>query len=106
MNEQLIKLAREKSFKSSFEINDLIPIKSILCYYFYMCELQKWLREKHNLNIYIDTTPAFDKFQPSKYRATVKVAFQPFKWTTAFYYLGDTYEESLEKGLQEALKLI
>ena len=68
--------------------------------------LQKWLRDVHNLHIYIDTTPVFDKMEPSKYKSTVKVPFQPFKWTTAYYYLGNTFEEALEVGLQEGLKLI
>lgn len=70
--------------------------------------LQKWLRERHNLHIYIDTTSSFGDMQShvSKYKALVKVPFKPFKWTTGKYYLGDTYEEALEKGLQEALKLI
>lgn len=68
--------------------------------------LQRWLREVHKLHIYIDTTASFDKTEKSKYRSAIKVPFQPFRWTTAHYYLGDTYEECLEKGLQEALKLI
>ena len=70
--------------------------------------LQKWLREVHNLHIYIDTTSSFDGMEThrSKYKSHVKVPFTPFKWTTGHYYLGDTYEEALEIGLQEALKLI
>lgn len=68
--------------------------------------LQRWLREKHNLHIYIDTTAVFDKMQASKYKALIKVPFQPFKWTIGHYYLGETYEEALEEGLYEALKLI
>ena len=70
--------------------------------------LQKWLREEHNLHIYVDTTPTFGdmKSHQSKYKSLVKVPFQPFKWTTGKYYLGDTYEEALEKGLFQALKLI
>jgi len=68
--------------------------------------LQKWLREKHNLHIYIETTPSFDKIQGNKWEATVKYCFQPFKWTTAQYDLADTYEAVLEKGLFRALSLI
>lgn len=69
-------------------------------------ELQKWLRDIHNLHIYIDTTSVFDTMHSSKYKSFVKVPFQPFRWTTGHYYLGDTYEEALEKALLEALKLI
>ncbi len=65
--------------------------------------LQKWIRDVHNLHIYIDTTAVFDSMQPSKYKCLIKVPFQPFKWTTGHYYLGETYEEALEKGLKVAL---
>lgn len=69
--------------------------------------LQKWIREVHNLHIYIDTTPIFDRIQEgSKYKCTIKLPFQPFRWTTAHYYLANTYEQVLEIGLLEALKLI
>ena len=58
--------------------------------------LQRWLREEHNLEV----------FAKSEYRNTIKIGF---------YHGGDldysrpiykTYEEALERGLQEALKLI
>lgn len=68
--------------------------------------LQKWLREKHKLHIYIETTSRFSKIDGSKWKCDIKVMFQPFKWTTGHYYIGDTYEEVLEKGLQVALRLI
>lgn len=68
--------------------------------------LQKWLRDIHKLHIYIETTPEFDKTQGSKYKSAVAVAFQPFRWTTAHYYLGDTYEEALEAAIFKALSLI
>jgi signal peptidase I len=76
---------------------------------YYACTqslLQKWLREIHNLHIYIDTIPSFYRTQGSKYKSSIKVPFEPFKWTTAHYYLGNTYENCLEKALQEGLKLI
>jgi hypothetical protein len=68
--------------------------------------LQKWLREVHNLHIHITTTPVFDQTQGSKYKSSIGVPFQPFKWTTGHYYLGNTYEEVLEQGLIKALKTI
>jgi hypothetical protein len=58
--------------------------------------LQKWLREKYDIEVFIK----------SEYKNGKKIGF---------YYGGDleysrpifkTYEEALEKGLQEALKLI
>lgn len=70
--------------------------------------LQKWLREVHNLHLYMDTTPSFEQMEShkSKYKVSVKVPFQPFKRTTGHYYLGNTYEEALEEGLFQALNLL
>ena len=62
--------------------------------YFYSAptqsELQKWLRDKHNILVLIDRG---DK---------PYITFQHNRSKEDF----DTYEEALEKGLQEALKLI
>ena len=67
--------------------------------------LQKWLREKHRLFVYV--IPRFDGFDHAQYFCNYEV-----------YYPGDvesrdvegdgsyTYEEALENGLQEALKQI
>lgn len=67
--------------------------------------LQKWLREIHNLFVYV--IPRFDSFDHAQYFCHYEI-----------YRLGDTksidlegdgsytYEEALEKGLQEALKII
>ena len=65
-----------------------------------------WFREKHNLHLYVDTTPSFDKKEGSMYKSVLKVPFRPFKWTTGHYYLGKTYYESVDRAIEEALKLI
>ena len=57
--------------------------------------LQRWLREEYNINIFI--TEGFHKI--SKYKVYTKPSWGEFKEC-------DTYEEALEIGLQEALKLI
>ena len=66
--------------------------------------LQKWLREKHNIHIEIDLDTD-DRFYILK----------PYKYVVDIYQdvdhkfikeLIDSYEEALEIGLQEALKLI
>ena len=63
-------------------------------YYF----TQKWLREKHNINVLIE----FDSISYGyrliyvDERYTDKVVFE----------MWDSYEEALETGLQEALKLV
>lgn len=60
--------------------------------------LQKWLREKHNINVLIE----FDSISYGyrliyvDERYTDKVVFE----------MWDSYEEALEIGLQEALKLV
>lgn len=68
--------------------------------------LAKWFREIHGLHIFIDTTPRFDNTHPSKWKSQIKEPFRPFRWTTGKYYLGETYEEALEKAMLEAFKLI
>jgi len=68
--------------------------------------LQRWLREMYNLEINIQTTPTFDSIHTSKYKAFIGRSFQPFKWTTGKFYIGDTYEQALEQALVEALNLI
>ena len=84
-----------------------------LLYYLWMCELQKWLREVHKINVESNYLPNVEKYKclfipmtlkkPSEY-STPGTAF-----TSRFNYLGkenyNTYEEALEIGLQEALKL-
>ena len=67
--------------------------------------LQKWLREVHRIDIYC--YPNYDKkgvtFQVNLYTDP----YVKFKDTNHFYKGGyKTYEEALEEGLYEALKLI
>lgn len=65
--------------------------------------LHKWLREKHNLIIIIDILPALAG--PFKYTIkSLKIDYlgKSLGLSINFY----TYEQVLEKGLQEALKLI
>ena len=77
--------------------------------------LQKWLREEHNIDVVMD---------PERYTDGVNYMVQAQKWdlkaddeinpnfiVKGSYWFNDngeypTYEEALEKGLQEALKLI
>ena len=66
--------------------------------------LQRWLREKHKIRVY------------PKHGISGNFKFEPFiwdkpnligKWTRIGNIESyDTYEQALEKGLQEALKLI
>ena len=114
MKEELIKLAKEKGF-----ISDIIG-KSVEAeystkdfYYLWMCELHKWIREVHNIHIEIKnnphsqgneglweylTTPIFEKGHILSSLDT------PFRHGNGCGL--STYEQALEKGLKESLKLI
>lgn len=105
MKEQLIsfetaKLAKEKNYPFYFtaigdtkEVPLNIPTQSLL---------QKWLREKHDIHININTY-YFEDLQ--KYGYEVEDIIHPEGWIV-LNNPKKTYEEALEKGLQEALKLI
>lgn len=99
------KLAKEKGFVDFSKFPDNIPnhITQSL--------LQKWLREKHNIIIYV--LPEYDK-PKMYYRACILVTnieickrnnFR-FEYYTNDFGTSENHEESLEIGLQEALKLI
>ena len=68
--------------------------------------IHKWLRENHNMFILVETTFENTGLYSSKWNSVIDVPFKRFHWTTDKYYIGDTYEEALERGLIEALKLI
>jgi len=132
MKEQLVsfktaKLAKEKGFSSHtlstiVTNNYLLNGKDVMinetCIFLWMCELQKWLREVHNC--FIDILPHRDGDSKNKQWKSKKDVF----WSVEVDYYGkdfkieltddadftqhfnNTYEEALEAGLQEALKLI
>ena len=135
MEEQLIsfetaKLAKEKGFKlgSGWQIRSLFNIKDgeTFCEKTietpeYACErctqslLQKWLREVHNCHVeVIFHSPLDDSyitkdnlrycFEVNYYGKNFNIPFTDDEDYSGYDYL--TYEEALEKGLQEALKLI
>ena len=62
-----------------------------------MCELQKWLRKVHDNEV----------FAKSEYKNLKKIGFyyggNKVQYSTPTF---KTYEEALEKGLYQALKLI
>jgi hypothetical protein len=71
--------------------------------------LQKWLREKHKINVksnYLPNIPGYRcLFVPMTDKISAKEKYKLFsKYYGIINY--DTYEEALEAGLQEALKLI
>ncbi len=68
--------------------------------------LQKWLREVHNIHIQIQVLGQFVDGTNKFYCQVVE--FGENKWVSKYVSskLIYTYEQALEKGLQEALKLI
>jgi len=62
--------------------------------------LQKWLREEHNIAVY--NKPVAD----NSGRWSVYVDDMGGHHYITYYIYEPTYEEALERGLQEALKLI
>lgn len=59
--------------------------------------LQQWIREEYNTNIWISCTPYLNSYT-FNYNLNQKIITSSIKYTK--------YEDALEKGLQEVLKLI
>jgi len=89
----LIKLSKEKKFISK---DNLVTINSDY-FYLWMCELQKWLREVHNIDIIITSNLL-------GYGYLLYNRYPPKNITNSNTY--QTYEQALEEGLQTALNLI
>ena len=64
--------------------------------------LQKWLREKHNIEIIIKPIYDYVTLKVYSYTNSVLNRYGAMQYDSS----ETTYEETLEKGLQEALKLI
>jgi len=117
MEEQLIgfevaKLAKEKGFRGRVEdcydmngsINDY---DSRITYTHYLAPtqslLQKWLRDEYSIDIYLGRTGVRDAWNLDGVRKFgYSFIDSEHRWKTEF----KTYEEALEQGLLEALKLI
>lgn len=105
MKQEIIKLAKEKGFESEATRNIDILKSTDLFYYLYLCEIQKWLRESNKFHITIDSLCNSEDNLENFYW------MYDIKDTSIFFIEGSgvdfkTYEEALEKGCFEALKLI
>ena len=96
MKEELINRAFELGFKGG-NILELFDSEKPNDYYLWMCLLQKWLREEHN--IHLEVIPNEEQWHTVMY---------PLVCIDDAGHYGDhkTYELALERGLIEALKLI
>ena len=118
MKEELIKLASIKGFQQ--EVNNGVGIfyagdifENDKAYFLWLCLLQKWLREEHDIFVYpIPDLPyphnswkcILNYISPSKSKNIVKESIFP-NWDRGVEE-GGTFNQSLEKGLQQALKLV
>ncbi len=111
---KLAKLAKEKGFTThtvttKFTNNYLLGGKNVMitemCIYLWMCELQKWLREKHDIHIEINSFSDVSTYDGY------------LIYNTAPYDYNDpnaipdaknckTYEKALEICLYKGIKLI
>ena len=104
MKEKLIELSKEKGFESKIykeliKIGIWIKLSNNHAYYLWMCELQKWLRENHNIHIFIHYNTLTERFR-------IEYITHINKEIENEYPEFNTYEQALGKGLYEGLKLI
>ena len=104
MSEELIKLATKLGFKSRiYSVHENLKSPDggdleKLLYYLWLCELQKWFREVHKIHVYVDA-----RGRPHIRDNKEKLLSEVVKDNK---YSGFEYEEALEMGLYQALKLI
>ena len=120
IDKEIVKIALTKGFTSIFtEDND---------YYFWLCDLQKWLREEHFTQSIFVSVEVFTYESPGNYYFIPKIDFQrghkEFRYGAyskefseiwqikvcegkiKFTFHPDSYKEALEAGLLQALLLI
>ena len=102
---KLIELAKEKGFISE-RISFLLTLlkngekrQIEYWYYIWMCELQKWLRDKHQIEIEIHFNELTSKYRIGYISAILDEKLDIIKEFKI-------YEQALEKSLIESLKLI
>lgn len=98
MKQELVQLAKDKGFVTGISYN--MPENS-LGWLFWMTELQKWLRDKHDIHIRMqmwlpDESNRFDADIISNLVDVEEESNNEFL----------VYEDALEEGLFEALKLL
>ena len=105
MKEQLVILAKTKGYNSFHTVNREVGNG----WYIELCLLQKWLREVHKINVESNYLPNIQKYRCLFVPMTKKIP-NKIKYSLRSKYYGNidynTYEEALEAGLLEGLKLI
>lgn len=66
--------------------------------YLYLCEIQKWLRDEHEIRL--------KEGQPAAENKTIFTLYKKHHKLTSITASGNTYEEALLQGIAEALNLL
>ena len=101
------KLAKEKGF--NWKNIEILEVKSKSAFLDSTTQslLQKWLREVHKINIFISSKTIENKTIFIPHGRTIPDTIKNNLIVDIIQYCtNNTYEEALEIGLQEALKLI
>jgi predicted patatin/cPLA2 family phospholipase len=101
---KLLQLSKEKGFISR---DNLIEVNSDYKY-LWMCELQKWLREVHRIDVQVlRNKPGYDEYKVEIYKTDNTNSYIHF-WIKEEDYIKwfESYEDALEEGLFEALNLV
>ena len=107
--ETLIELAKEKNFISTFLYNKPYahnPVKEELRWYFWLCEVQKWLHDDNNwfLGIVYDCHHNYDyhgynvDYSKLNMEDVDEIGSSTYRYNSSIH--------ALEKGICESLKLI
>jgi len=92
--------AKEKGFVSK---DNLLGVNKSY-YFLWLCELQKWLREEHDIHVWV-TAPTDGFYDACVFRDKTNY-YRKFDDFTTNETDFTTYESAFEDGLFEALKLI
>ena len=104
VHNELIDKAFKLGFESYFGVMTSVNPK---CYHLWMANLQRWLREKHSLYVMLEETETLSSESGiGFYYKIIKVKDKEHLRLEYSNYFYKTYEEALEAGLKEGLKLI
>jgi len=113
MNEQLKEIAikaKELGFKSrtvttihteKYLLGGKNVMLNDMCFYLYLCDLQEWLRSKHNILVYL----LWYDDQITEPRWSVCIHCLP-NYRHSYIAGYDNYQLGLQEGIKESLKLI
>lgn len=106
---ELIQLAEEKGFRDRFICPKVIPNPENINDYLWMCELQKWLRDDYRIHIMVIPDKTHDIGM--LFNCAVKIDAEDYSYDLIIRYKSkiqefELYEQALQEGLTQALKLI